>query len=253
VNIYHFSRRVTAITFVAVLILSGCHAKVVPPPVAALSPPPPAPTAKIAVNPQVIERGQSSTLSWSTTNADKVTISGVGPVATNGSRSVAPLRSTDYTVTATGADGSSIAATAQVTVNQPAVATALTATPGPTMTEQELFAQTVQDVYFDFDKYGLRTTDETTAERDAAFLKSHPGMKILIEGHCDDRGSEEYNLALGESRAESLKKALVQNGVDLSRVKVISYGEEKPFCKQEDESCWQENRRDHLKLDRQAQ
>jgi peptidoglycan-associated lipoprotein len=121
------------------------------------------------------------------------------------------------------------------------------------MTEAELFAQNVRDVYFDYDKYALRAGDETTAERDAAFLKSHPGMKVVIEGHCDDRGSEEYNLALGENRAESLKKALVEDGVDASRVRIISDGEEKPFCHDETESCWQANRRDHLRLDGQSQ
>jgi len=249
-NIQHIKGRVAAVTFATVLILSGCHKKVVPPPAAALPPPPPAPTARITANPQVIESGQSSTLSWTTANGDKVTISGLGPVGPDGSRSVAPLRSTDYTVTATGADGASIEATARVTVNQPVAVTAPTPAPAPSMTEEELFAQNVHDVYFDYDKYSLRAADEATGERDAAFLKSHPGMKVLIEGHCDDRGSEEYNLALGENRAESLKKALVANGVDASRVKVISDGEEKPFCSEENESCWQENRRDHLTLDR---
>jgi peptidoglycan-associated lipoprotein len=75
-------------------------------------------------------------------------------------------------------------------------------------------------------------------------------MKTLIEGHCDDRGSEEYNLALGESRAETMKKALVTAGVDASRARTISYGKEKPFCTEETDSCWQQNRRDHLKLNR---
>jgi peptidoglycan-associated lipoprotein len=252
VNIHHFSRRAISVAFASVLILSGCHHQVVPPPVAAAAPPPPAPTARIAVNPPAIDSGQSATLSWSTNNADKVTISGLGTVGISGSRSVAPLRSTDYTVTAVGADGTSVQATARVTVNQPVAATPPAAVQGPTMTEAELFAQNVHDVYFDYDKYALRPADETTAERDAAFLKSHPGMKVLIEGHCDDRGSEEYNLALGENRAETLKEALVQDGVDASRVKVVSDGEEKPFCHEENESCWQENRRDHLRLD-QAQ
>jgi peptidoglycan-associated lipoprotein len=204
------------------------------------------------VNPLVIDRGQTSTLSWTTSNSDKVTISGLGAVATSGSQSVAPTRSTDYTVTATGTNGISTQATARVTVNQPA-STASTASTGPTMTEEQLFAQNVHDVYFDYDKYALRTADAATADRDAAFLKSHPGLKVLIEGHCDDRGSEEYNLALGESRAQSLKQALIQDGVDASRVKVVSDGEEKPFCSEENDSCWQENRRDHLRLDRQGQ
>jgi peptidoglycan-associated lipoprotein len=197
----------------------------------------------------VIDSGQSSTVSWMTTNADKVTVSGLGTVAINGSHSVAPMRSTDYTVTATGANGVSTEATVRVTVNRPAMAAAAPPT-GPTMTEEQLFAQNVNDVYFDYDKYALRSGDEATAERDAAFLKSHPDIKVLIAGHCDDRGSEEYNLALGESRAESLKKALVADGVDPSRLKVVSDGEEKPFCTQENDSCWQENRRDHLALDR---
>ena len=249
VNTHPSIRRVTAVAFAAVFILSGCHKKPIPPPTAVAPPPPPAPTARITANPLVVESGQSSTLSWTTTNADKVTISGLGTVGINGSRSVAPQRSADYTVTATGANGASIEATVHVTVNQP-TATAPAPTPGPTMTEAELFAQNVHDVYFDYDKYALRSADEATAERDAAFLKSHPGMKVLIEGHCDDRGSEEYNLALGESRAESLKKALVADGVDASRVKLISDGEEKPFCTEENDSCWQENRRDHLTLDR---
>ena len=75
-------------------------------------------------------------------------------------------------------------------------------------------------------------------------------MKIVIGGHCDERGSAEYNLALGENRAESFKNALVTNGISASRIRVISYGKEMPFCSESNEQCWQQNRRDHLKLDR---
>jgi peptidoglycan-associated lipoprotein len=246
--IHHSSRRVAAIAFATVLVVSGCHKKVVPPPKAALSPAPPAPRARITVNPLVIESGQSATLTWTTTNADKVTIAGLGAVAVSGTRSVAPMRSADYTVTATAANGVSVQDTARLTVNRPAVAASSPAAPAAEMTEEQLFAQNVHDVFFDYDKYALRSSDETTAERDAAFLKNHPEMKVIIEGHCDDRGSEEYNLALGESRAESLKKALVQEGVDASRIQILSDGEEKPFCDVDNDSCWQENRRDHLKL-----
>ena len=81
-------------------------------------------------------------------------------------------------------------------------------------------------------------------------MKSHPGWKILIEGHCDDRGSAEYNISLGDNRAQSLRKALTDDGVEASRIRVISYGKEKPFCTDDNEECWQQNRRDHLKLDR---
>jgi peptidoglycan-associated lipoprotein len=119
----------------------------------------------------------------------------------------------------------------------------------PSITEEELFTQNVRDTYFDYDKYDLRPQDASTVEQDASFLKSHPGMKVLIEGHCDDRGSAEYNIALGQNRAETLKNALIKNGVDAGRVRVISDGSEKPFCTEDTDACWQENRRDHLKLD----
>jgi peptidoglycan-associated lipoprotein len=206
----------------------------------------PAPTASITATPSSIDAGQSSTLSWTTANATQVKISGLGTVAATGSQSITPDRSTDYTITATGANSASVQATARVTVTQPAPKAAIV----PSATDEELFTQNIHDVYFDYDKYDLRAADKSAVEEDATFLNSHPGMKTLIEGHCDDRGSEEYNLALGESRAETMKKALITAGVDASRVKTISYGKEKPFCTEETDSCWQQNRRDHLKLDR---
>jgi peptidoglycan-associated lipoprotein len=130
-------------------------------------------------------------------------------VPATGSRSVTPDRSTDYTIAASGANGASAQATARVTVTQPAPKAAV----APSATDEELFAQNIHDVYFDYDKYDLRAADTSAVEQDAAFLNSHHGMKTLIEGHCDDRGSEEYNLALGESRAETMKKALVTAGI----------------------------------------
>jgi peptidoglycan-associated lipoprotein len=174
-------------------------------------------------------------------------ITGLGTVSTSGSRSVSPTRSTDYTITATGANGASVQATARVTVTQPPPPKVAAV---PSSTDEELFAQNVHDIYFDYDVYDLRSADASTAEQDASFLKNHPAMKILIGGHCDDRGSAEYNMALGQNRAETLRKALINAGVDAGRVRVISYGKEKPFCTEATESCWQQNRRDHLQLDR---
>jgi len=245
VNVNQLKQRSAAVIFAAVLVLSGCHKKVAPPPTPPPPPPTPAPTADITANPGAIQQGQSSTLSWTTTNANQVMITGLGTVSANGSRSVTPTRSTDYTITATGTSGASVQATTRVTVTEPPPPPSA----APSTTDEELFAQNVHDVYFNYDKYDLRPADISTAEQDASFLKSHPGMKILIEGHCDDRGSAEYNIALGQNRAETLKKALSNDGVDASRVRIISYGEEKPFCTEENESCWQQNRRDHLKLD----
>jgi peptidoglycan-associated lipoprotein len=122
--------------------------------------------------------------------------------------------------------------------------------PAPSMTEEEMFWQNIKDVYFDYDKYNLRTGDSATVDQDAAFLKQHADIKIVIEGHCDDRGSEEYNIALGENRGETMKNALVNDGVAAGRIRVTSVGKEKPFCTEDNDQCWQQNRRAHLILDR---
>jgi len=120
----------------------------------------------------------------------------------------------------------------------------------PSATEEQLFGANVKDVFFDYDKSDLRSDQSPTAQTDAAFLTQHPDIKILIEGHCDDRGSEEYNLALGDNRASSLKNSLVTQGVSADRIKTISYGKEIPFCSEDNEQCWQQNRRDHVGLQR---
>jgi peptidoglycan-associated lipoprotein len=101
-------------------------------------------------------------------------------------------------------------------------------------------------VFFDYDRYNLRADETPVTQNDAAFLAQHPNVRVVIEGHCDDRGSEEYNLALGASRADTVKNALEQQGVSADRIKTVSYGKEKPFCSQDDEQCWQQNRRDHF-------
>jgi peptidoglycan-associated lipoprotein len=230
-------------TWIAVLatafVLTGCSkkvAKVTPP----TPPPPAAPTATLAAAPDVIQQGQSTTLTWQTQNATDITITSVGTVSASGSRSVTPGSSTTYTLTAKGPGGTQDAST-RVTVN-PAVAAAQQ----PSESEADLFARNVKDVFFDFDKADLRADETPIAQSDAQFLIQHPDLRIQIEGHCDDRGSEEYNLALGASRANTLKEALAKNGVSAERISTISYGKEKPFCSVDDEQCWQQNRRDHL-------
>ena len=223
-----------------ILFLAACAKKVPPPP----PPPPPAPnapTASLSANPNTIDPGQSTTLTWQTTNATDVSIDGIGPVDISGSRQVTPADSTTYHLVAKGTGGTQDA-TARVTVNQapappPAASNA---------TEEQLFAQNVKDVYFDYDKYDIRAADQGAVQGDARFLQQHSNIHITIEGHCDERGSTEYNLALGANRADAVKNALIQAGVDGSRIKTISYGKEKPFCSESNESCWQQNRRGHL-------
>lgn len=226
----------------AVAFLSvGCskkQAKVTPPP-----PPPPAtPTATIAANPAVVTAGQSTTLTWQTANANDITIDGLGTVSASGSRTITPSDSTTYTLTAKGPGGTQDAS-ARVTVNPAQTAQAATQP-----NEADLFSQNVKDVFFDFNKSDIRPEESNTAQNDAQFLQQHPDIKVLVAGHCDDRGSEEYNIALGDSRANSLKNSLVAQGISADRLKTVSYGKEKPFCNTDDEQCWQQNRRDHLAM-----
>jgi peptidoglycan-associated lipoprotein len=170
-----------------------------------------------------------------------VTVEGLGPVQPNGSQSVSPADSTTYRLVAKGAGGSQ-EATARVTVTQPPPPPPQ----APSLTDQQMFEQNVKDIYFEYDKYDIRPGDQATLQADAAFLKQHPNMSFTIEGHCDSRGSTEYNLALGDNRANAAKQALVSMGVNPNQIKTISFGKEKPFCTEETEQCWQENRRDHF-------
>jgi peptidoglycan-associated lipoprotein len=225
----------------AILLVSACKKKVAPPP----PPPPPAPsapTASLSANPNTIEKGQATTLTWQTTNATDVSIDGIGPVETSGSRSVTPADSTTYRLTAKGTGGTQDA-TARVTVN---AAPPPPPAPAPSLSDQQLFAQNVKDIYFDYDKGDIRPDQQASLQGDAQFLQQHPNIHITIEGHCDERGSTEYNLALGTNRADAVKNALIQSGVGGDRIKTISYGKEKPFCTESNESCWQQNRRGHF-------
>ena len=103
-----------------------------------------------------------------------------------------------------------------------------------------------QDAFFDFDKSDIRPDARTALDHDARMLRENPDVRVLIEGHCDERGTTEYNLALGERRAASARDYLVAAGVDMSRIDIISYGEERPFAMGSDEASWQQNRRAHV-------
>ncbi len=102
------------------------------------------------------------------------------------------------------------------------------------------------DVYFDFDKYELRMDARERLRKNADFMKEYSTLVFGLEGHCDERGTNEYNLALGERRANAAKDYLLSLGVGASSIRTISYGEERPFCTTHDEACWQQNRRGHF-------
>jgi peptidoglycan-associated lipoprotein len=108
----------------------------------------------------------------------------------------------------------------------------------------------IQDAYFDYDKHDIRPDAQKTLADDshtlAEILKQYPDYKLTVEGHCDERGSDEYNMALGDARAQQAKEYLVGLGVPAAQLKTLSYGKDKPVCTDHDESCWQKNRRAHI-------
>ena len=98
-------------------------------------------------------------------------------------------------------------------------------------------------VHFAFDQYNVEENDKAILSRQAAWLAKYPSVRVTVEGHCDERGTREYNLALGARRANAVKEFLVSQGVSTARLETVSYGKERPICTQSDESCWQQNRR----------
>jgi peptidoglycan-associated lipoprotein len=135
------------------------------------------------------------------------------------------------------------AAAATPTPAAPAPAPAAAAPPPP---REFAAVPELADIHFDFDKYDIRPGDAAILDRNATWLKSNPSTLVLIEGHCDERGTNDYNLALGERRARSTQNYLVAQGIAAGRITIISYGEERPVCAEHTEDCWAKNRRAHL-------
>jgi peptidoglycan-associated lipoprotein len=232
----------------ALTAVSGCKKKQPAPPAESTAPPASAaaPTAQLTAQPTVINAGDQVTLSWRTTDANSVSIDGIGDVPSTGVKTVTPSQTTTYHLVARG-DGGTADASAVVTVNTaPAVSV-----PTNNQSEADLFKASVQDIFFDYDTYDLRSDAQATLSNDANFLIQHPDIKIVIGGYCDERGSDEYNLALGQNRAQAAQNALVTAGVAANRIRVVSYGKEKPFCTESNEQCWQLNRRAGFSIDQQ--
>jgi len=240
-----------ALLFVA----TGCKKHTPPPPPPPpVQPAPPAPPAKATVasftaEPTSIEPGQSATLHWSVTDATDITIDqGVGAVQSEGSRAVQPTATTTYTLSARGPGGTdSKSVTVEVTTPQPAP-------PPPAATNNrsgaDIINSDVKDIFFDYNKSDVRGDSQAVLQTDADVLKkvfsNDPNIAVLVEGNCDERGSAEYNLALGDKRAQAAKDYLVQLGVPADRLKTVSYGKEKPVCTDATEDCYQRNRHDHF-------
>jgi peptidoglycan-associated lipoprotein len=248
-------RRIWLITlgFSLMLLAAGCKKKAVepppppPPPPPVTKPAPPQPAVSLSAEPSSIERGKSATLKWTSSNADSASLNqGIGTVQTSGSREVFPTQTTRYTIEVKG-EGGTASASAEVTVRTPPP-------PPPPAAPSKTFSQSlnerVRDAYFDYDKANIRPDAEDALRSNAAALKEVFGQfsdgRVTIEGHCDDRGTNEYNLALGDRRSTAARDFLVNLGVPASKVSTVSYGEERPQCTEENEGCWQRNRRAHF-------
>lgn len=242
----------TSVSALVLVLAAGCHKKTPPPP------PPPAPgptpqaTNKPVINyftaePTTISSGQPSSLRWSVDGATNVQIDDIGPVSPNGRRAVYPTASTTYHLTATGPGGNSDA-TATVTVATPPPPTP--AQNNNTQTAAQMLASQVQDVHFDYNKSDVRPEDQATLQADANALKTifstDASFVVTIEGHCDERGSAEYNIGLGDRRASATRDALVALGVAGDKLKTVSYGKERPLCTDPNEDCYARNRRAHF-------
>ncbi len=228
-----------------VAIVGGCKKHVASVPPAQAAPVPTAqPTVTLTASPTTVNPGASVNLTWSSTNATDLSIDpSVGKVAVQGSTPVTPTESTTYMITANGPGGTATA-TARVTVTGGAAVIAPTS--GTPAGISELFEQNVRDAFFDFNKADIRPDARDALTKDAEFLRSYSSVHVTIEGHCDERGSTEYNLGLGQRRAQAAKNYLVSLGISADRIDTVSWGKERPFCTESTEECWQQNRRGHF-------
>jgi peptidoglycan-associated lipoprotein len=252
-----------ALALLLILFVSACGKKKAP-----LPPPPPPPSSngvpaappaapqkpsvlEFSVEPSSIERGQSAIVRWSVSNATEISIdNGIGTVQNTGNRRVIPSDTTTYTISA-GGPGGNVTATATVTVTAPAAPPP----PPPANTNrggtlESRVQSDLQDALFDYDSNNIRDDARVALTADADALRrifaDFPTATINVEGHCDERGSAEYNLGLGDRRATAALDFLKSLGVPTDRLKTVSYGKERPVCTESDESCWQRNRRAHF-------
>lgn len=244
-------------------LLTGCGDKkpVVPPPPAQ----PMSPSARAAdaasgkplvasftAEPSSIERGQSAVLRWQVSGATEVVIDhGIGTVQSSGSSRVTPVEASTYRLTANGVGGSTTAtATVTITAPPPPPPTDIKAPTSQYESFEKAIAALLQDALFDYDSNNIRGDAKNALIADAEALRKifadFPGATVNVEGHCDEKGSAEYNLGLGDRRASAARDFLVQLGVPADKLKTISYGKERPVCTESDEACWQKNRRAHF-------
>jgi len=256
------SRAALPLALLLIAFSAGCKKKAPvpppPPPPAATAAPAPAPApgrptvAEFSVEPSTVERGQSAIVRWSVSSATDVSIdNGIGAVQVSGNRRVIPAETTTYTLTANG-PGGMITATATVSVTGPAAPPASNTNTSSRGTIESRVQADLRDALFDYDSNNIRDDARAALTSNADALKrifaDFPSAVVNVEGHCDERGSAEYNLGLGDRRASAARDYLTQLGVPADRLKTISYGKERPACTEASEGCYQQNRRAHFSV-----
>lgn len=237
---------------IALVWSSGCHNTIAPTPAAPV-PAPAVTQSRPIINyfkaePSTVSGGQSSLLHWSVEHATSVEIDqGIGTVNANDRQPISPQHTTSYLLRASNAAG-----TAEGTV------TVSVSTP-PTVSGAEQDAarlsvvnRQLRDIHFAYNEGTLRPEDRETLEQDATLLSDlfrlDVNSSVMVEGHCDERGSAEYNIGLGDRRAMAVKEAFVKLGVPQDRLKTVSFGKEHLLCEDETDQCHAENRRVHLSV-----
>ena len=206
-----------------------------------------APNVTISASPSTIAPGEQTILSWQSTDTSSLIIDGgVGPVAASGSMAISPQTSTTYTATATGPGGES-RSSIRVTIVEVSADEVVRSTDIDSL-QMAIEKGKVQPVSFDYDKATLSVAAKRTLEENARWFSQFQEDVLIIQGHCDERGTEEYNLALGDRRAQITKEYLVSLGISAARLETLSYGEERPFVEGHDASAWRLNRRAHFVL-----
>ena len=207
------------------------------------------PELDVGVEPSAIQEGESALLSWEVRNADQVSISeNIGLVGLTGKIKFFPEETTTYTVTAEGSGGR-VAKSVTVEVLAPGSGR-ISVEDLSERPLEERFEYFVKPVFFEFDSAQLTEEAQLTLEGNIRWLigTENANLHFIIQGHCDQRGTEEYNLALGDKRATVVKEYLVARGIEASRIKAVSLGEERPFDLRSTEKAWALNRRAHFVL-----
>ncbi len=209
-------------------------------------PPAPTPTVSLTASPGTIERGEQSSLKWSSEDGTSLVIdNGIGNVRPAGEIIISPEQSTTYSATVRGRGGEAKAST-RVTVLEPR-----TDPIASTDAQQlgDLIEQgTIKTVHFAYDKAQLSVAAKATLQQNALYFRQYPDVKFVVEGHCDERGSEEYNLALGDRRGIAVRDYLIQLGIERGRMQSVSYGEELPLDTRKNEQAFARNRRAQFSL-----